>query len=289
MNRTVSKVLVANRGEIALRVIRACRDLGIATVAAVSEADRDSLPAREADRAVCIGPARPNGSYLKVDTIVTAALGAGCDAVHPGYGFLAEQPELPETCETHGLVFIGPKADNIRRMGDKLYARRMVKALGVPVIPGSELVRDFKAAKRAASRAEYPVLLKAAVGGGGKGMKILRKAEDLKASFYEASAEALAAFGDGRVYIEHYIPDARHIEVQVLGDRFGQVVHLFERDCSVQRRYQKMIEEAPSPAVTEELRERMCRAALLIAGEMEYLSAGTVEFIFDQQKQNFYF
>ena len=289
MNLSISRVLIANRSEIAVRIIRACQELGIETVAVVSEVDRESMPAKMADRVVCIGPAQPIKSYLKVDTIISAALGTGCDAIHPGYGFLAEQPELPDACEQYGLSFIGPRAEHIRRMGDKLFARKMVAALGIPVIPGSELVRDFSEATTAAVKTGYPILLKAAAGGGGKGMKIVKRAKDLKAAFYEASAEARSAFGDDRIYIEHYIPDARHIEVQVLGDRFGNIVHLFERDCSLQRRYQKMVEESPSPVVTDELRDQMCRAALLIAGNIEYLSAGTVEFILDQTEQSFYF
>lgn len=289
MNLSISRVLIANRSEIAVRIIGACQELGIETVAVVSEVDRESMPAKMADRVVCIGPAQPIKSYLKVDTIISAALGTGCDAIHPGYGFLAEQPELPDACEQYGLSFIGPRAEHIRRMGDKLFARKMVAALGIPVIPGSELVRDFSEATTAAVKTGYPILLKAAAGGGGKGMKIVKRAKDLKAAFYEASAEARSAFGDDRIYIEHYIPDARHIEVQVLGDRFGNIVHLFERDCSLQRRYQKMVEESPSPVVTEELRDQMCRAALLIAGNIEYLSAGTVEFILDQTEQSFYF
>ncbi len=289
MNLSISRVLIANRSEIAVRIIGACQELGIETVAVVSEVDRESMPAKMADRVVCIGPAQPIKSYLKVDTIISAALGTGCDAIHPGYGFLAEQPELPDACEQYGLSFIGPRAEHIRRMGDKLFARKMVAALGIPVIPGSELVRDFSEATTAAVKTGYPILLKAAAGGGGKGMKIVKRAKDLKAAFYEASAEARSAFGDDRIYIEHYIPDARHIEVQVLGDRFGNIVHLFERDCSLQRRYQKMVEESPSPVVTDELRDQMCRAALLIAGNIEYLSAGTVEFILDQTEQSFYF
>jgi len=289
LNFPISRVLVANRSEIAVRIIRACQELRIESVAAVSEVDRQSMSAKMADRVVCIGPAQPIRSYLKVDTIISAALGTGCDAIHPGYGFLAEQPELPEACEKYGLIFIGPNAENIRSMGDKLFARRMVAALGIPVIPGSELVRDESEAKKAAVKAGYPILLKAAAGGGGRGMKIVKRAKDLKAAFHEAAAEARSAFGDDRIYIEHYIPDARHIEVQILGDRFGNIAHLFERDCSLQRRYQKMVEESPSPVVTDELRNQMCRAALLIAGNIGYLSAGTVEFIFDQKEQSFYF
>ncbi len=285
----ISRVLVANRGEIAVRIIRACRELGIESVVTVSEADSESLPAKLADRAVCIGPPAPMQSYLKVDTIVAAALGTGSDAIHPGYGFLAEQPQLAEVCVEHGLIFVEPKADHIRKMGDKLYARKLADGLGISIIPGSELVCNLGEAADAAERVGYPVLLKAAAGGGGKGMKIVEQPEDLKTVFDEASVEALSAFGDDRIYVEHYIPNARHIEVQIIGDRFGNVVHLFERDCSLQRRYQKMVEEAPSPAVSPELREAFCEAAVRIAKQIGYENAGTVEFLLDQDQDRFYF
>ena len=285
----ISRVLIANRSEIAVRVIRACREMGLDTVVTISEADRDSLPARLADRAVCIGPPPPTESYLKVGTIITAALGTGADAIHPGYGFLAEQPELPEACAEHGITFIGPTADNIRTMGDKLWARKMVKELGIPVIPGSELVSDFKEARKVADTVGYPVLLKAAAGGGGKGMKTVAKAQEVKAVFEEASAEARAAFGDERIYIEHFIPNARHIECQIIADRHGNAVHLLERDCSVQRRYQKMLEEAPSPVVSDKRRDQISQAALRIARHIGYENAGTVEFILDQDRGAIYF
>ena len=259
--KRISRVFVANRGEIAVRIIKACKALGIETVLGVSDADRESLAVKMADRAVCIGPAPPLKSYLQVGTIVAAALGTGSDAIHPGYGFLAEQPELGEACADHGLIFIGPKPDNIRKMGDKLLARQTAKALGIPVIPGSELVHDFKEGLSVTEKMGFPVLLKAAAGGGGKGMKIVERPEDFKRVFEEASAEARGAFGDDRIYIEHYIPNARHIEVQILADHYGNAVHLFERDCSLQRRYQKMVEEAPSPALAAELREQICSAA----------------------------
>ena len=231
----ISRVLIANRGEIAVRIIGACQDLGLESIVTVSEADRNSLPARMADRAVCIGPARSVESYLKAGTIISAALGTGADAIHPGYGFLAEKVDLPEACALHGLTFIGPTGDNIREMGDKLLARKMVDGLGIPVIPGSELVLDERNALGVAEKIGYPVLLKAAAGGGGKGMKIVERSEEMKIFFREASAEARAAFGDSRIYIEHFIPNARHIEIQIIGDRLGNIVHLFERDCSLQR------------------------------------------------------
>ncbi len=285
----ISRVFVANRGEIAVRILRSCRALGIESVVAVSEADKESLPAQMADRAVCIGPPSPMESYLKVGTIISAAMGTGSDAVHPGYGFLAEQPELAEACAENGLTFVGPKADNIRKMGDKLLARKMAGALGIEVIPGSELVKGLEDAKKAGETVGYPLLLKAAAGGGGKGMKIVGHPKDLETVFQEASAEALGAFGDDRLYIEHHVRNARHIEIQIIGDRFGNVVHLFERDCSLQRRYQKMVEEAPCPVITAELRESMCGKAVKIARHIGYENAGTVEFILDQDKGRFYF
>ena len=287
--KDISRVLIANRGEIAVRIIRACREMGIHSVLAASEADQDSLPARMADRTVCIGPAHPAGSYLKVETIIAAALGTGADAIHPGYGFLAEQPSLPDACAKYDLIFVGPKAENIRKMGDKLVAREMAVAVGIPVIPGSDLVGDHDKAMRIAEKIGYPVLLKAAAGGGGKGMKMVRGPRELKTVFDEASAEARTAFGDERLYMEHFVPNARHIEVQIIGDAFGNIVHLFERDCSLQRRYQKMLEESPSTAVNAELREQICRAAIDIARHIGYENVGTVEFILDQDHGRFYF
>ncbi len=285
----ISRVLIANRGEIAVRIIRACRGLGIETILAVSDVDRDSLPARMADRSLCIGPAQPLKSYLSVGTIITAARAVGATAVHPGYGFLAEQPELGEACAEYGLVFIGPKPDCIRKMGDKLVARETVKDLGISVIPGSELIHSFEVAACAAKEIGYPMLLKAAAGGGGKGMKTVYCSEDLETVFREASAEAFAAFGDDRLYIERFIPNARHIEIQIIADCFGNIVHLFERDCSVQRRYQKMIEEAPSPVVSKKMRGQITQAAIRIADHIGYENAGTVEFILDQDQEEFYF
>lgn len=287
--KNISRVLIANRGEIAVRIIRACKGLGLETVAAVSEADRESLPSKMADRSVCIGPPRPVDSYLRIHTLITACLGTGADALHPGYGFLAEQPELFEACQKHHIRFIGPSLDNIKQMGNKLWARRVVEHCGVPTIPGSKRVEDFSEAITIAEKIGFPVILKAAAGGGGRGMKIVHTPEALKDVFDTLSAEVQSAFGDGTLYIEHYIPNARHIEVQILGDHFGNVIHLGERDCSVQRRYQKMIEEAPSPVVSDELRHDLCTAAVTIAKQIKYESAGTVEFILDQDKGQFYF
>jgi acetyl-CoA carboxylase biotin carboxylase subunit len=288
MNR-ISRVLICNRSEIAVRIIRACRALGIESVVTVSEADRESMPAQMADRAVCIGPPRSIDSYLSVGTIITAAVGTGADAVHPGYGFLAEQTALPEACARYGIRFIGPTAENIRTMGDKIVARKMAGELGIPVIPGSEMVLDHQGAMKAADQVGYPVLLKAAAGGGGKGMKVVRGPEEMKSTLDEASGEAQAAFGDSRLYLEHFIPNARHVEIQILGDRHGNAVHLFERDCSLQRRHQKMVEEAPCPVLSPGLREEICESALKIARHIRYENAGTVEFILDQDQGKFYF
>ena len=285
----ITRVLVANRGEIAVRVIRACRELGIESVLAASEADLNSLPARMADRVLCVGPAQPSASYLSVSAIVQAALGSGSDAVHPGYGFLSEQPELAQACRDNGLAFIGPGPDQIRGMGDKLAARQAVARLGIPVVPGSGLVEELSQARHFAEQIGYPVLLKAAAGGGGKGMKVAGGPNDIEAVFREAAAEARSAFGDDRLYLESFIPNARHIEVQIVADRHGACVHLLERDCSAQRRYQKLIEESPSPGLTGEVREMLCQSALRIAAAIEYENAGTVEFILDQDKGNFFF
>ena len=285
----ITRVLVANRGEIAVRVIRACRALGIETVLAASEADGNSLPARMADRTLCIGPASSSSSYLNVGTIVEAALGSGSDAIHPGYGFLAEKPELSQACIDNGIVFIGPTPQHIRTMGDKLAARQAAAGLGVPVVPGSGLIDKFSRASAMAEDVGYPILLKAAAGGGGKGMKTVYRPDDLETVYREASAEARSAFGDDRLYLESFIPNARHVEVQILGDRHGNSVHLFERDCSVQRRYQKLIEESPSPGLSGDLKERLCQAALGITEAIRYENAGTVEFILDQDKGRFYF
>ena len=286
---TLSRVLVANRGEIAVRIIKACQKLGIETVLAMSDADRDTLAAKMANRAVCIGPAPPLESYLKVNTIITAALGTGADAIHPGYGFLAEQPELGEACEQNGVIFIGPKPDTIRGMGDKLVARKTAIDLGVPVIPGSALIADLDQAWQEAEKIGFPILLKAAAGGGGKGMKAVHKAEEMETVFTEASAEARAAFGDDRLFAERFIPNARHIEVQILSDNSGNCVHFYERDCSLQRRYQKVIEEAPSIALSTELRKEMCEAAINLTKSIGYENAGTIEFVLDQDQGRFYF
>jgi acetyl-CoA carboxylase biotin carboxylase subunit len=286
---TVSRVLIANRGEIAVRIIRACQALGIETVLAISEADRDSLPARLAGRTICIGPASATDSYLNINVVVAAALGTESDAVHPGYGFLAESSELAEACATEGITFVGPKPEQIRQMGNKIQARALASRHGVPTIPGSEKVHSYEEAAAIAERIGLPVMLKAAAGGGGRGMKVVTDYKDMQRMFTSASAEARAAFGDDTVYLERFIANARHIEVQVLGDRFGNIIHLGERDCSLQRRHQKVVEEAPAPAITDTLREAIRQAAMTMARSIGYENAGTVEFIVDQDAGTFYF
>ncbi len=283
------KVLIANRGEIAVRIIQACRDLGVIAVAVYSEADREALHAQIADEAVCIGPARASDSYLNMENIISAALASGCQAIHPGFGFLSENPDFAERTTQAGLAFIGPTSATIRLMGDKSEAKRTAIAAGVPVALGTDgPVRDFDEAIEQAARIGYPVMLKAASGGGGKGIRFARSVKELKSAYDGAAAEAIANFGDGRLYMEKYIENPRHIEVQVLGDNYGNVVHLFERECSIQRRHQKLIEEAPSAFVTPALRERMTKAAVELAKRVGYRGAGTIEFLVDQER-NFYF
>ncbi|HUP00735.1 MAG TPA: acetyl-CoA carboxylase biotin carboxylase subunit [Gemmatimonadota bacterium] len=274
------KVLIANRGEIALRVIRACRMLGLKTVAVHSEADADALHVRFADEAVCIGPAASAQSYLNIPRLIAAAEITGADAVHPGYGFLAENAEFAEICGESHLTFIGPTPEQIRQMGDKAVARGVMQEAGVSVVPGSVgLAEDARRALRTAEEIGFPVLVKAAAGGGGKGMRVARSAEDLERALPQAEHEAEAAFGDGRIYIEKFLERPRHVEIQILGDQHGRIVHLGERDCSAQRRHQKILEEAPSPAVDRQLRERMGEAALRGAERIGYVGAGTVEFL----------
>jgi len=278
----ISKVLIANRGEIALRIIAACREAGLATVSIHSEVDRDSLHVRLADESVCIGPAAANASYLNVTAVIAAAEITGADAIHPGYGFLAENAHFAEIVQECGLVWIGPPPEAIRAMGDKANARRTVTERGVPVLPGStEPLASREEALAVAEDIGYPVILKAAAGGGGKGMRVARDARELKQVFDTARHEAEKAFGDGSVYLEKYLTAPRHIEIQVIADSHGRVLALGERECSIQRRHQKLIEEAPSPAVDAELRERMCEAATEAAAAVGYTSAGTVEFLYD--------
>ena len=285
----IKRVFVANRGEIAVRIIRACRELGIETVIGVSEADRESLGARSADRAVCIGPAPAAQSYLRPEILVTAARGTGCQAVHPGYGFLSERAVFQRNCAEMGLIFIGPTAEAIDAMGDKLSAIALAKDAGVPVVPGSGELNSEADVRAAAAAIGYPCLLKASAGGGGRGMRIVRSDAELAAAFPGARAEAQAAFGDPTVYLEKFVERARHIEIQVIGDLHGNICHLFERDCSVQRRHQKLIEEAPSPVLPPATRAHMAAAALALARNVGYSSAGTVEFVYDADEDRFYF
>jgi len=285
----LGKVLVANRGEIAIRVLRALREMGIPSVAIYSEADRMSSHLMMADEAYCVGPAAAVESYLNIDRIIEVARKVGCRGIHPGYGFLAERPEFAAACEREGLVFIGPGSESTRRMGMKTEARRMMEAAGVPVIPGSDgPLEDSAEAAACAGRIGYPVILKASAGGGGKGMRIVRSPSELKQAMRTARGEAQAAFGSPAIFIEKYIERPRHVEVQILADHHGHTVYLGERECSIQRRYQKLIEESPSPLVGPRVREALCRTALVAAAAAEYRNAGTVEFLFDGPEK-FYF
>lgn len=284
----IKRILIANRGEIAVRIARTCRALGIESILAVSAADRESLGAHLADRALCIGPAPPSESYLKPATIVQAALGAGCDAIHPGYGFLSERSELARLCAEEKLVFIGPSAEQIEAVGDKLRARLEAEAADVPVVPGGAVVDAVQAAVLGRAIGA-PLLVKAVGGGGGRGMKRVDDLDRLPETLALAAAEAGAAFGDSRLYLERLVTKGRHIEVQLLGDGLGGVIHLGERDCSVQRRYQKLIEETPAPALAPALRDEIVAAAVRFARRLHYCSAGTVEFLVDVERQSFYF
>jgi acetyl-CoA carboxylase biotin carboxylase subunit len=286
----LKRVLVANRGEIAVRIVRACFDEGIESVVAVSEADRDSLAARSADRAVVIGPASAANSYLSIERVVSAALATGCDAIHPGYGFLSERPELADACEEHGLVFVGPPAEVMRRSGDKLSARAVARDLGIPTSTGSPSLSDVADALAYAEKSDdFPYVLKASAGGGGRGMTVVRDLDDLRRGFDVSRQEALAAFGDDTVFLERYVERARHVEVQVLADRHGHVVHLGERDCSVQRRHQKLIEEAPAADLDRALVEAIRTAAVDLAAGVKYVGVGTVEFLVDVERNSFTF
>ena len=279
---SLSKVLIANRGEIAVRVMRACRELGVATVAVFSDVDRDALHVQMADEAYPIGAAPAAESYLNIEKIVGVAKSAGADAIHPGYGFLAENAAFAEACAEAGLIFVGPPPSAIRAMGDKIAARRLARELGVPTIPGTlEPVSGDDAARAAAREVGYPVMIKAAMGGGGKGMRLVRREEELMAALRMARSEAGSAFGDASVYLERAIEEPRHIEIQVLADGHGHVIHLGERECSIQRRHQKLVEESPSPFVDAPLRERLGQAACRVASAAGYVNAGTVEFLVD--------
>ena len=283
-----NKVLIANRGEIAVRIIRACKELGVKTVAVYSTADEDSLHVSLADEAYCIGPAPSKDSYLNIPNIISTALLVGADAIHPGYGFMAENADFAEICRDHKIKFIGPTPEHIRKMGDKATARTTMINNKVPVTPGTDLVEDIEQAKPWCEKAGYPVIIKATAGGGGKGMRVANNEAELAESFALAQTEAGLAFGNNKVYIEKYLVNPRHIEVQVMADQHGNVVHFGERDCSIQRRHQKLLEEAPSPAITEEIREKMGEAAIAAAKSINYEGAGTIEFLLDDKK-NFYF
>ncbi len=283
------KILIANRGEIALRIIRTCKELGIPTVAVYSEADRDALHVVFADEAVCIGPAPSNQSYLKIPSILSAAQITGADAIHPGYGFLAENAEFSDICAESNIKFIGPSGNAIRKMGDKAFAKETMRKVGVPVVPGSDgVVDNIEEAKRIAAVVGYPVLLKASAGGGGKGMRIVNEKSEIEKAFLAASNEANSAFGNPALYIEKFIENPHHVEIQILGDQFGNYYHYGERDCSIQRRHQKLIEESPSPIITPEIRAKMGEAALNGVRSVNYEGAGTIEFIVDKHL-NFYF
>lgn len=280
----IRRILVANRGEIAVRILRACRDEGLDTVVAVSDADRGSLGALLADRTVCIGPASAAESYLDIDRLLAAATTTGCDAMHPGYGFISERPELPERCEQAGVTFVGPSAEAMRRSGDKALARAAAGKLGIPIGEGSNVLESATQAREVADQMGYPVLLKAAAGGGGRGMRRIDESAELAGAFVAATAEATQAFGDGRLFIERFVTHARHVEVQVLADTHGNVVHLGHRDCTLQRRYQKLIEEAPAVDLPADTGAVVLESATRLIGSLGYAGAATCEFLVDQQR-----
>lgn len=283
------KILIANRGEIAVRVIRACRDMGIISVAVYSEADREALHAQLADESVCIGPARAKDSYLNMDNILAAALGVGADAIHPGFGFLSENAAFARKCREAGIVFIGPSPETMEKMGDKIAARETALRAGAPVVPGSHgAVNSYEEAEAIAKDIGFPVMIKASAGGGGRGIRKVDALGELQHHFLSAAAEAEAAFGDGSLYIEKFVENPRHIEFQILADSQGTVVHLFERECSIQRRHQKLLEESPSPFLDEDLRQKMGDSAIAIAKACGYCNAGTIEFLVDSNR-NYYF
>ena len=289
MRHEIKKVLIANRGEIAVRIIRACREMGIETVAVYSEADKEALHTQLADEAVCIGPAPSTESYLSMDRIISATIISGADAIHPGFGFLSENSRFAELCEQCNITFIGPKAEVIAKLGNKQEARNTMVAAGVPVIPGSkEPIYDAQSGAKVAEEVGYPVIVKAALGGGGKGMRVAQTPEEFESSFLTAQKETRMAFGDNTMYIEHFVEHPRHIEFQILADEYGHVIHLGERDCSIQRNHQKMIEESPSTALTEDLRRQMGEAAVKAAKAAGYVNAGTIEFLLEKNG-NFYF
>ena len=283
------RILIANRGEIAVRIIRACREMGIRTVAVYSQADRNAVHVGLADEAVCIGKAEASDSYLNMERIISAAIAVGAEAIHPGFGFLSENAEFVHMCEQHHITFIGPSSELISRMGNKSEAKKTMKQAGVPVVPGTEEpVYDLEEAKREAERIGYPVMIKASSGGGGKGMRIARSREEFAVSFQAAQQESIRAFADDSMYLERYVQNPRHVEVQIMADKYGQVIQLGERDCSIQRRHQKMIEESPSPALTDEIRKKIRSTAVQAAKVVNYESAGTIEFLLDDSGEFFF-
>lgn len=283
------RILIANRGEIAVRIIRACREMGIRTVAVYSQADRNAVHVGLADEAVCIGKAEASDSYLNMERIISAAIAVEAEAIHPGFGFLSENAEFVQMCEQHHITFIGPSSELISRMGNKSEAKKTMKQAGVPVVPGTEEpVYDLEEAKREAERIGYPVMIKASSGGGGKGMRIARSREDFAVSFQAAQQESIRAFADDSMYLERYVQNPRHVEVQIMADKYGQVIQLGERDCSIQRRHQKMIEESPSPALTDEIRKKIRSTAVQAAKAVNYESAGTIEFLLDDSGEFFF-
>jgi len=285
----IKKVLIANRGEIAIRVAKTLREMGIKSVSVYSDADRESLHIRKTDETYYLGASRPSESYLNIEKIIEIAKKCKADAIHPGYGFLAENSKFAEECEKNGIIFIGPSSESLEKSGDKIFARKAAKECGVNIIPGTETgTENYEEFKKMAEKIGFPLMIKAALGGGGKGMRIVERKEELKISFELAKKEAIEAFGDGTLYIEKYLKNPRHIEIQILGDKYGNYIHLFERECSIQRRHQKIIEESPSPFMDEKLRKDMTEAAIEIAKKINYYNAGTIEFLVDENK-NFYF
>lgn len=286
----IKKILIANRGEIAVRIIRAAQELGIKTVAVYSKADKNALHARIADEKICIGESPSKKSYLYYQNILGAACASHADSIHPGYGFLAENADFAAACKALDLIFVGPEPESMRLMGDKSSAKKFMQKAGVPVVPGSDgAVKNLKEAGAIADRIGYPIMIKASAGGGGKGMRIVNSEDELESNFRNATQESINAFGSGKMYLEKYIPNARHIEVQIIGDNYGNIVHLFERECSIQRNHQKLLEESPCQILSEKLRNEICQIAVTAAKNAKYHSAGTVEFIFDVDTNKYYF
>ena len=283
------KVLVANRSEIAVRIIQVCKSLGIDTVLVVSEVDKESMGAKLADEVVCIGPPQVSLSYLNISKVIDAALETGADAIHPGYGFLAENPELPEACEKNGIIFIGPRSETMRHLGDKIWARNLAKKSNVPITEGSDGLESFNDVEAEVQKVGLPVIFKAAAGGGGRGMRIVMEQKDLKNAFHMASNEALQAFGNATLFIERYVQHARHVEVQIIGDNFGKIIHVGQRDCSPQRNHQKVIEEATPYNLSDDLMNRILESAVALTSSIGYNNAGTVEFLVDKERDEFYF